>query len=166
MAELLYYPILILLLILQTAILRHIPFLGGSADLMLLWLVPWGLHPRGKFVWVGAVFAALLYGFVSATQWYVPLLSYLFVALSSRFLSKRFWQNPLIALFFITFFASIFEGLLSFASLYISGSAIEWGTALRSVIIPSVFLNMLFTLPMYALFNDMASWVYPFEERA
>ncbi len=165
MAELLYYPILILLLVLQTAILRHVPFLGGSVDLLLLWLVPWGLHPRGKFVWVGAVFAALLMGYVSALSWYVPLLSYLFVAAGSRFLSKRFWQNPLIALFFIVFFSSIFSGALSFISLYLVGAFVDWQTSLRSVIIPTVFLDMLFALPMYALFNDMASWVYPLEER-
>ncbi len=166
MAELFYYPILILLLIIQTAILRHLPFLGGSADLLLLWLVSWGLHPRGKHVWIGAIFAALLVGYVSAITWSVPLLSFLFVALASRFLSKRFWQNPLIALFFITFFCSIFEGVLSFASLYLVGASVDWWTSLRNVIIPSVFLNMLLTLPIYAIFNDMASWVYPLEEKA
>ncbi len=165
MAELLNYPILILLLVIQTAILRHLPFLGGAADLMLLWLIAWSLHRQGKRVWIGAAFATLLMAFVSAMPWYVFFGSYLFVCLAGRFLSKRFWQNPLIALFFVTFFGSIFQGLLSFAALYVGGSAVSWTTSLRNVIIPSVFLNMLFTLPLYAIFNDMASWVYPYEEK-
>jgi len=163
MAELLHYPILILLLIIQTAILRHLPFLGGSADLLLLWLVAWGLHPKGKYVWFGALFAGLLMAYVSAVPWYASMASYLMVVIASRFLSKRFWQNPLIALFFVTFFGGLFQNAITFFSLYINGAAIDWATSLRYVVIPSVFLDMLLTLPVYAIVLDMAQWVYPHE---
>jgi rod shape-determining protein MreD len=166
MAEILFYPILILLLIIQTAILRHIPFLGGSADLLLLWLVAWGLHPSGKHAWIGAIFAGLLMGYVSAVPWYASMISYLIVIIASRFLSKRFWQNPLIALFFITFFCAIIQNVLVYLSLYVGGAALNWSSALRNVIIPTVFLDMLLTLPVYAIVNDMARWVYPLEVEA
>lgn len=166
MAELLFYPVFILLLIIQTAILRHLPFLGGTADLLLLWLVAWGLHPKGKHVWIGAIFAGLLMGYVSAVPWYASMTSYLIVAFASRFLSKRFWQNPLIALFFITFFCAIIQNVLIIISLYVSGSAINWTAALRNVVIPTVFLDMLLALPIYAIVKDMAQWVYPSEVNA
>ena len=166
MAELLFYPILVILLILQTVIIRHLPLLGGTADLLLLWLVAWGLQNRGKHVWYGALFAGILMGFVSAVPWYASFISYLVIAGLSRFLNKRFWQSPLIALFIVTFICSLSQNLIVFTALKISGAAINWDVALRQITVPSVFLNLLLALPVYAIVNDMAQWIYPPEANA
>jgi hypothetical protein len=163
MAELLNYPILALLLILQMAIGRQLQFVGGSVDLVLLWLICWGLQTRGKNVWYGAVVASLLLGFASAVPWYASAISFLLAAGASRFFSKRFWHNPLIALFIVSFFCAAFENLITYGVLRINGVNLAWSTSLTHVIIPSIFLDLMLALPIYAIVHDMARWVYPTE---
>jgi hypothetical protein len=163
MAELLYYPVLVFLLILQMVIVRQLPLFNGTADLILLWLAVWGLHNKGNHVWIGAIFSALLMSFVSAVPWYAAFASYLFVALVSRYMNKHFWHNPLIALFLVVFFCSLVECIIQYAALTLTGASLGLNTSLKYVVVPSVFLNLILAFPMYVIVNDMARWVYPFE---
>lgn len=163
MAELLFYPILVLLLILQTVIVRHLPLFNGTADLILLWLAGWGLQNKGKHVWIGAVFAALIVSFVSAVPWYAIFAAYLLVALVSRFMNRRFWHSPLIALILVVFFCSLVEYAAQFGALIVAGVPLSLSVSLKYVVVPSVFLNLVLALPVYVLISDMARWVYPIE---
>ncbi|MHC1741119.1 MAG: hypothetical protein AB9897_08435 [Anaerolineaceae bacterium] len=158
-----FYPILILLLIIQTAIVRYIPLFSGTADLLLLWLVCWGLHNQGKNVWIGAVFAALIVSFVSAIPWYATLASYLLVVIISRYMNRRFWHNPLIALILVVFICGCFEYFTQYLVLIMQGYGIVLIDAMRFVIVPSVLLNLLLAIPIYAIVNDMTRWIYPLE---
>jgi cell shape-determining protein MreD len=163
MAELLFYPIMILLLILQMVVVRHLPLFNGTADLLLLWLAAWGLQNKGKHVWIGAIFTGAIVSFVSAVPWYANLLPYLFIAFISRFLSKHFWQNPLIALLVIVFIGSLVEYLVQFGVLSFLGTDMNFMTSLKYIIVPSIFLNLILAIPIYVVVNDMAQWVYPIE---
>lgn len=163
MAELLHFPILILLLILQMTIGRNIQLVGGSADLILLWLVCWGLHKQGKHVWYGALFSGLLLSFASAIPWYASFIACFFSAGMSRYFSKRFWHNPLIALIIITFISSLFSNLLQYGVLSFLTGNMNWSVSLSHVIIPSVFMNLFLALPIYAIVHDMSRWMYPAE---
>jgi hypothetical protein len=163
MAELINYPILALLLIIQMAIGRNLELIGGSADLLLIWLVCWGLHKQGKNAWYGAIFAALLLSFASAVPWYASFLSLLLAVGLSRYFSKRFWHNPLIALFIVTFASALIGNLINYAALKFSGFNLVWETSLTHVIIPSIFLDLILVLPIYAIVHDMSRWVYPSE---
>jgi rod shape-determining protein MreD len=163
MAELLNYPILILLLILQMTIGRNIQLLGGTADLVLIWLVCWGLQKQGKNVWFGAIFAGLLFSFASAIPWYASFIAFFTAAAFSRYFSRRFWHNPLIALFIVSFFCAVIQNLVTFAALKVSGGTLDWGVSLTHIMVPSIFLDLLIALPIYAIVRDMAKWVYPVE---
>jgi len=161
MAELLFYPILVLLLILQMVIVRQLPLFNGTVDLLLLWLASWGLQKQGKNVWFGAIFVILLMSFVSSLPWYVWTVTYLSVAIISRFMNRHFWQNPLIALIFVVFISSIIGMLAQMGVLIFHDSAINISQSIKYVIVPSVFLDLLLAIPVYVVVNDMAQWVYP-----
>jgi hypothetical protein len=163
MAELLFYPVLILLMIIQMVIVRHLPLFNGTVDLLLLWLAAWGLQKKGSHVWIGALFVSLLTAFVSAVPWYASLIAYLSVAIGSRFMNRHFWHNPLIALILIVFFCSLISLSVQMGAFYVQGISIGINDALKSVIIPSVFLNLVFAIPIYVIVNDMSRWVYPIE---
>lgn len=160
MAELLNYPILILILILQMTIGRNVQLIGGATDFILLWLICWGLQKQGKNVWYGAIFSGLILSFASAIPWYASFFECLLAAGLSRFFSKRFWQNPLIALFIVTFIAAIVSNFAVYTALRITGTSLDWNTALIRIIVPSVFLDLLLSLPIYAIVHDMSRWVY------
>ena len=161
MAELLFYPILILLLILQMVIVRQLPLFNGSVDLLLLWLAACGLQKQGKNVWIGALFVALLMSFVSAQPWFIWIISYFSVVLLSRFMNRHFWHNPLIALILVVFFCSAISLFSQMGAMFLQGTSLELMKSVKYVIIPSIFLNLLFAIPVYVLVNDMAQWVYP-----
>jgi hypothetical protein len=163
MAELLNYPILILLLIIQMTIGRNFHLVGGTANLVLLWIVCWGLHKQGKHVWYGAIFAGLIFSYSSAMPWYAVFIGFIFAAGASRFFSKRFWQNPLIALFLVSFISSLFMNLIEYIVLRVNGVLLAWQLSLTHVILPSIFLDLILALPVYALVHDMSHWVYPVE---
>jgi hypothetical protein len=161
MSELLFYPILVLLLIIQLAIVRYLPLFNGTADILLLWLAAWGLQNKGKHVWIGAIFAAVLLSFASAVPWYAYFVTYLILALMSRLMNRHFWHNPLIALLFVVFFGSLLEYIIQFVVLLVQGISINFLESLKFIIVPSTFLNLLLAIPVYVIVSDMAQWVYP-----
>jgi cell shape-determining protein MreD len=144
-------------------IVRHLPLFNGTADLLLLWLAAWGLQNKGKHVWVGSLFSSAIVAFVSAVPWYAILLPYLFIAFISRFMNKHFWHSPLIALFIVVFIGSLFESMFQLGVLFFQGTIMNFVVSLKYVVVPSVFLNLLFAVPIYVVVNDMAQWVYPIE---
>jgi hypothetical protein len=77
---------------------------------------------------------------------------------------RRVWQAPLLAMFSITFLGTIFVSLLSVGVLRLSDVAIPINDALGLVMLPSVLLNMLLAIPVYAVMRDVARWVYPVPE--
>jgi len=56
--------------------------------------------------------------------------------------------------------------LSSFTVLSILGTPFSFGDVAGSITLPSLLLNMLFAIPVYAIMRDLARWVYPSEEYA
>ena len=148
----------------QMAIVRHLPLLNGTADLVLVVLSAWALHERAAGAWVWALIAGVLTGLISAMPFYVPLVSYLAVAGVASLLRSRIWQSPILAMFVTVFIGTLFYHLLSiFALQFLQQISIGWQESLNLVTLPSLVLNLLITLPLYAVINDLAGWVYPAE---
>ena len=151
-------------LMVQMAIVRHLPLLNGTADLVLVVLSAWALHERAEGIWVWALIAGVLTGLISAMPFYVPLVSYLAVAGIASLLRSRVWQSPILAMFVTVFIGTLFYHFLSiFALQFLQQISIGWQESLNLVTVPSLVLNLLITLPLYAVINDLAGWVYPAE---
>ena len=56
------------------------------------------------------------------------------------------------------------RSVLSFAVLSLSGINLPVGDVLGVLTLPSVLLNMLLAIPVYAVMRDLARWVYPSPE--
>jgi len=67
-------------------------------------------------------------------------------------------------MFAITLVASIMLYLISMAGLRLNGTIYSWQISLTNVIIPSVLLNLLLAIPIYAITRDFAGWVFRNEE--
>lgn len=164
MSIILSLPILFLLFILQTTIVSEVRLLHGAADLTLVWLAAWGLTSKDRSGYLLAFFAGGLVSYVSALPWYVYPISYLVAIAIARYVSTQLWQSPLLSMFAITLLASIVLYLASMAGLRINGTEYSWQVSLSNVIIPSIFLNLLLAIPIYALGRDFSGWVYRNEE--
>lgn len=163
MAELLGFPLIFGLLSLQTVVVSHLPLLNGTADLILLALAAWALQERVKTAWIWALWAGLLVSFVSATPFMAPLMGYLAVTAIARGLHQRVWQMPILAMFFMAFVGTFVCQGLTVLALQLNGAPISWAEGLSRVIMPSALLNLIFSLPIYAVVSDLANWLYPAE---
>lgn len=166
MSILLSVPILIFLLVLQTTLVSEVRLLHGSADLILVWLAAWGLTSKDRSGYLLAFFAGGLVSYVSALPWYVFPIAYLLAIALARYVSSQLWQSPLLSMFAITLVTSILLYLISMVGLSINGTFYSFQTSLYNVIIPSIFLNLLIAIPIYAIERDFSGWVFRNEEVA
>ncbi|WP_299024886.1 hypothetical protein [uncultured Thermanaerothrix sp.] len=161
LADWLAFPLLGGLLMIQTAIISRLTLLSGSGDLILLALIAWALHERVRSALVWVLAGGLLVGWVSGMPLLLPLIGYGLVVALARMIRRQVWQIPLLAMLFVTFWGTLIYHALTIVVLQFSGSPLPWESALTHVTLPSLFLNIVLAFPVYALFNDLANWLYP-----
>lgn len=160
MSILISFPIIILLMVLQTTFIREITLLNGAADLFLILIAAWALQSKDNSAWFWAVFTAALYGYISAVPWYVFIVTYLSVVMMAKFIRGKLWQSPLMSMFIITIVGSIILYVLTIIGLRFEGVSYPMQSTLVRVIIPSIFLNLVLAIPMYAIMKDIAVRVF------
>lgn len=158
------FPLLGLAVILQSSVVSQMRLISGYADLPLLVLAAWALQERVKSAWHWGIVACVMIGFVSSMPWLVVGIGYLGVVFLAQTLQRRVWQAPLLAMFSVIFIGTLFIHLLSFGVLSLLGTPYPFNDVIGLVTLPSLLLNTLFSIPVYALMRDLARWVYPLEE--
>jgi len=164
MATLVSILVLAAAMMIQTVIITSLPLLNGYADLPLLIILAWAIQERVSNIYLMALLAGLMVAAVSALPPFIPVLVYPLAAAMARLLQKRIWQTPILALMVCVVLGTLVQHLLQIAILLIGGTPISLSQALSLVTLPSLLLNLLLALPVYALMTDMTSWMYPLEE--
>jgi dolichyl-phosphate-mannose--protein O-mannosyl transferase len=164
MRNLIALPVIVFSVILQSAVISRITLLSGYADLPLVMLAAWSLQDQVDTAWHWAVATGILVGFVSGINWLVPLVGYLVVVVVAKLFQRRVWRVPLLAMFSVTFIGTIVMNILSMAVLRVAGISVPLLETFGLVILPCVLLNLLLSIPVYAVMRDLAYWTYPFVE--
>jgi len=154
-------PLLALAVILQSAIIAQFALLAGYADLILVMLAAWALQKGVTTAFHWAFLASIMLSVVSHMPWLVTLMGYFGVVLLAVVLQNRVWQAPLLAMFSVTFLGTVFMHLVSFFYLRFVGDPLPLGDAMGLITLPSLLLNLLLSIPVYALMRDLAGWVFP-----
>ncbi len=163
MANLIAIPVLVILSILQIAVVDRLPLLHGTADLILLTISAWALNERVTSAWLWTILGGVLIGFISATPYYAPAIGYMVITVIARLLRRRVWQTPILAMFLVTFIGTFVMHGLYAIGIIIHGVVPDLQTSLNLITLPSLLLNMLLAIPVYAVISDLAEWVYPVE---
>jgi rod shape-determining protein MreD len=161
MAIVLALPVLGLMVILQSAILSRVNLLYGSVDLVLLVVVAWAVQERVKTAWHWGIIAGLLVSLVTSVPIWAILPAYVGAAGIAIFMRRIFWQRPVLAMVAAIFLTTLFTQVMTVLALGISGITIPLTETFYLVTIPSVLLNLLLAIPVYALIGDLANWLYP-----
>jgi cell shape-determining protein MreD len=164
MRNIVAFPLLGLAVILQSAVVSQVKLLSGYADLPLILLAAWAIQKPVKSAWHWAALACVMLGFISSLPWIVVVISYIVLVYFAQTLQRRVWQAPLLAMFSATLAGTLFMHLLSFVVLLILGAPFSFGDVMGLITLPSLLLNMLLAIPVYAFMRDLARWVYPEEE--
>jgi rod shape-determining protein MreD len=159
-------PVLCLSVMIQTSIIERINLLHGAADLVLLVLTGWALQERVQYAWIWGVMAGMLVGFISGNPWYIYLVSYMMIVGLSRLLARRIWQAPLLAMFSVTLIGTLLILMLTFLIHNLMEISMGFSLSFMQVILPSMLLNLLLSIPVLSIMRDLANRVYPAEVEA
>jgi rod shape-determining protein MreD len=128
---------------------------------VLIAVIAWALQKRVKTGWHWGIIGGLLVSFVSGLPYGAGLVGYLLAVSLATLLRQRVWQVPLLAMAIATFFGTLLAHLTALIALRVAGSPLPFWESLNLVTLPSVFLNLLVAIPVYAIVSDLAKWVYP-----
>jgi rod shape-determining protein MreD len=154
---------LVVFFILQTTIFSQARLVSGTADMILLFLAAWSLQEHIKNSWPWTVIAGVLISLVSAMPFYAPLIGYVGVVGISKGLQRRVWRTPLLAMLIVVLLGTFFQQSVYVLVLQLTGAPISWLESLDRVILPSALLNLIFSLPIYAVAKDLAGRISPQE---
>jgi rod shape-determining protein MreD len=156
-------PVMTIMLMLQSGVVSRLNLLHGSADVVLLVVIAWCLQTRVKTGIEWSIIGGLLVSIVTATPFYTPFFAYVATAIFARWIVYRFWQSPLMTMLITTVIGTLLYHFLSYAFLWVNGTALPLLGSLTQVTLPSIFLNLLFALPVFTVITDLANWIYPEE---
>lgn len=156
-------PVLGGLLMLQSAVISNINLLHGSADLILLAIIAWSLQRRVTSAWQWSVIGGLMVSFVSALPFGIPLVGYLMVTSVVMMFRRRVWQYPVLIMIIVTFVGTFIIQIVAYFALRFSGVLLPFTQSFNLIILPSMILNLIFALPVYAVIGELANWLYPEE---
>ena len=154
-------PILALAVIFQSAVLSRMPLLMGTTDLAMLVVACWAVQQRVRSTWIWAITAGLLATLATNLPAGTYFVAYGLVAGIALAIRRRVWQAPLLATLAIVFIGTLMVQGVSLAAIAATGTFLPLGDALNLVILPSLLLNLLLSIPVYALLRDLAGWFYP-----
>lgn len=152
-----------ILAIIQSTIISTIPILQGTADLILLFIVAWALQDRVDSAWqwclIGGIFASLY----SALPFGAYILAYFICVSIARLLKRRIWKAPFLAMLAAIFISTIVVQSVALISRLIMGVSISLIEVLNLILLPSLLLNLILAIPVFAIMHDVAGWLYPQE---
>lgn len=150
-------------MLLQLAVFSRLPLLHGTADLMLLVLVSWGLQDGVKSHWFWTLLGGGMITLASGLPFYMPIFGYLAAVGLTRLLHRQVWQSPILAMFVAVFVSTLIYHLMSLAALEIAGRGLPLAESLTMVTLPSALWNLMLAFPVYIVITDLANWIYPSE---
>ena len=157
-------PILAAAAFIQVGFFGQIRLMGGTSDLLLLCIIAWSINERTKYSWILVITAGLIMSYISAMPMYGYLWMYLFIWLLIRFIKMRVWQMPLVLMLFVTIVGTLIISAGTLGLLYLQNASINYLDAFRQIIIPSLVMNLLLSIPIYAFLNDVIYTIYMNEE--
>jgi hypothetical protein len=163
MPVLISLPILGFLVMFQSAVVSRIHLLQGTADLVLLALAAWTLQERVSSAWHWCIIAVLLLSLVTALPLPALGVAYLSITGLALIVRRHIWQVPILAMLITTFAGTLIIQVISVLAIWLEGTSLPLIESLNLVLLPSLLLNLLLALPMYAIMGDLANWLHPKE---
>ena len=142
-------------IMLQMGVFSRAALFSGTADVVLLFLAAWSLRQQQKYSWVLVVIFGLILSAISAAPALSLLIVYLSVFLAATRLQMGLWRSSLLSMFLLVFFGTFLAHGVYIAGLFARGVPISLTEAFTQIMLPSVLLNMLLTIPIHALVQEI-----------
>ncbi len=158
--------LLLLAVLLQSAVVTQWHLLRGTVDLPLLVLAAWVTRERRVApAWFWGLAIGALWDVFSALPPGTGIIAYGSVGLAAQILRQRLWHPPYLLLFLLLLGGSLETQGVAYAMARLALAAdIPFVDAIVQVMLPTLLLNLLAALPVYAVVVEWADWVLPTEE--
>ncbi len=163
MAVVIGFGLIAVLAIFQSAVLSQMPLLHGTPNLIMLVIVAWAIQERTKLIWVWAVIAGVVSGLTTALPFGIVLGTYLAGVLLATTIRRRFLRTSMFSMVIAVILNTLVEQAMSAAVVILRGASLPLGTVLNLITLPSILLNIIFSIPMYVFIKDLSDWLYPSE---
>ena len=153
-------PIFAVAAFIQVGFFGQIRLMNGTVDLIMLCIIAWSINDQTKYSWVLMIAGGLLMSYISAMPMNGYIWMYLMIWLIIRYIKRRVWQMPLILMLFVTIIGTLLVSVGTLALLFLQNASVNYLDALQTIIIPSLVMNLLLAIPMYAFLNDVINTIY------
>ncbi len=153
-------PILAAAGFIQVSFFGKIRLLGGTADLIMLCMIAWSINERTRYSWILVFAGGLMMSYLSAMPMNGYLWMYLLIWGIIHFIKLRVWQMPLILMLFVTILGTLIISGGTLALLFLQNASVNYMDAIRRIIVPSLVMNLLIAIPIYAFLNDVVNTIY------
>ena len=157
-------PIMLIFSVIQTVAVSRITLMGGSADIILLAIVSWGISEEDSSVFFWALVGGIFISFISAMPTAAVITSYLVIAGISRVFQKVLWQAPILAILLSSFIGTIVKFTIDIIALQLMGIELTLFESIKMALAPNLILNLFILFPVYLIVSDLAKRISPKEE--
>ncbi len=166
MSQLISIPVILLLISIQIGVLSKFTILSGFGDILIVWLAAWVILEKNRHVWIWFILTILLSNYVSGLPWYAIVLGFTLLYIFGVFVKKRLWQSPLLSFYLVLTSGSFFFYMISLLSVQTYRVPLIFQEAITTVVMPSLLINLILSLPIYLIVKDFVYWLHPQEEIA
>ncbi len=154
------FPILAAAAFIQVSFFGQVRLLNGTTDLIMLCMIAWSINDRTKYSWILVIAGGLIMTYISAMPMNGYMWMYLMIWALIRFIRNHVWQMPLILMLFMTIIGTIVISTGTLALLFLQNASVNYIEAFRQIIVPSMVMNILLAIPIYAFLNDVVNTLY------
>ena len=161
MTYLIGIPAIAVLTILQTSLVGHLPLIEGRPDLVMLAVVAWALTGRTHEAMVFGFAGGLFLDAFSAVPLGVSAAALVIVAVIASYSEGQFWGiNPIMQLAAVLL-GTVVYNLIIISALLVIGQPLDLQLALGRIVLPSLFVNLILTLPSVQLTEGLHNLLHP-----
>jgi rod shape-determining protein MreD len=153
-------PLLLMSAVVQSSLLSQIRFLGGGIDLALVLVISWSLlRPEEGLAW-GAIAGAFC-DFLSGGPFGITPIAFVLAAFLAGQLHGRLWITSPLAIMVVTLIGTIVSQATVILFLVFFNYSLDIFYALLYVALPTTFLNMVISVPIYLALHRLHKGTLP-----
>ncbi len=168
MRKILILFFVLIITMLQLGLFSNIQILAGKIDLLMLGVIAWIIQKKTELIdiVIFSIITVLFIYLISAEPIIIILSIYSILVFVVYWSKNNIQQLPIVSMLIFSAVFTFLHLVIFGFYLQLSGITMVAEEVFQSVILPSIFINLIAAIPMYLLVNELHRWVYPLAEEA
>ncbi len=152
----------------QLGIFSYIQILAGKVDLLMLGVIAWIIQKKtglGDIAIYSAITIFFIY-LISAEPIGILLGLYSIIVFVVFWSKNNIQQLPIVSMLIFSIVFTFLHLTIFGFYLQLTGVSMVAKEVFQSIILPSMIINLIASIPMFLLVNELQRWVYPLAEEA